>query len=636
MVITATGIAARFTGHPTVTVPGLVLTGTFTLAMNTGTTAVNEVVDLGDGVTVALVVPAAATGSSFLRFEGVGIELTIAGQRITGDLQIEKGSTNTKIKMANVAAVFGSASTPFVTLSGGSADLTLGTTGIVGDISGTVAVQLPQVDVHGRFTLHIDTVASTKVLRFTASTIPADPVAGTPADPVTISVAGQQLTIATLSLEQQTDPTGARVTKLTLTTAKLALAGVGDITLNGVLLVSPTGVAGQLTAGTNFSLGDAARFSGTLLFRINSGAQAVTVPWDDGVNPATTLTLPAGPYLRIEAQNLDLKIGPSGSETVVLHGSFTVEQATSSTGGKRTVIGASGVSVALNGSTLLRDVQGILVLLPDDPATTTVNEGGLAARLSGTVDLSSLLPANVQVAGSFELTVNQTGARVNETVTVADDSVALDVVAGPYTKVAATGVVLSIAGQTLTGDVSFEQGTTATVLKASNLALSLGGGVVTLENGNGTFTFGTGTPKTMTGNISGTVALHVPGVELSGTLALEVNTATPKVALSGTNVSIVVAGQRIRGDFSFTQSGTGPTQVTSLTIANLKAFFGDDNGTPSDRHRRRTACCSPATAPSSSRRPESRPASAPTSRSSGCRAGSPSAASPTASRSRFS
>ena len=35
----------------------------------------------------------------------------------------------------------------------------------------------------------------------------------------------------------------------------------------------------------------------------------------------------------------------------------------------------------------------------------------------------------------------------------------LDLLAGPYLRVAATDVVLSIAGQTLTGDVAFEQAT---------------------------------------------------------------------------------------------------------------------------------------------------------------------------------
>ena len=82
----------------------------------------------------------------------------------------------------------------------------------------------------------------------------------------------------------------------------------------------------------------------------------------------------------------------------------------------------------------------------------------MAAQVSGTVDLSGLLPASVQISGDFELSINRTDAAVDEIVTVGDDEIVLDLVAGPYLRVAATDVVLSIAGQTLTGDVAFEQG----------------------------------------------------------------------------------------------------------------------------------------------------------------------------------
>src|SRR4029079_4364607 len=139
-------------------------------------------------------------------------------------------------------------------------------------------------------------------------------------------------------------------------------------------------------------------------------------------------------------------------------------------------------------------------------------------------------------------------------------------------RVSATGVVLSIAGQTLTGDVAFERNSSGTtVLTVANLALSLGGGLITLHQGNGTFTIAT---TGMTGHIVARVAAHVPGVQVGGTFALDVNTVTGLLAVAGTGGYVEVAGQRIGADFTFTQSGTGTARTVTVTIRNLDAFFG--------------------------------------------------------------
>ena len=60
------------------------------------------------------------------------------------------------------------------------------------------------------------------------------------------------------------------------------------------------------------------------------------------------------------------------------------------------------------------------------------------------------------------------------------ETLVLDLPAGPYLRVAATDVVLTIAGQTLTADVAFEQATDdtdapVTVLAVNNLELEPGG-----------------------------------------------------------------------------------------------------------------------------------------------------------------
>ena len=105
------------------------------------------------------------------------------------------------------------------------------------------------------------------------------------------------------------------------------------------------------------------------------------------------------------------------------------------------------------------------MLLPDDPATTTVTSGGLAARVSGTVERRR--PAARQRAApgrpsSWRSTRHR--REVDECVTVGDDDGGRSTSAGPYLRVSATDVVLSIAGQTLTGDVAFERNSSGTTV----------------------------------------------------------------------------------------------------------------------------------------------------------------------------
>ena len=388
--------------------------------------------------------------------------LEIAGQRITGNAVVTKAGDGTvTVTLSEVTAAFGDGTTPLVTIDGGSVALVLSSTGTSGTIAGRVRLQVPGIEVSGTIGLWIDTATgAAKPFEFTGSA-------------VTVKVADQSLVVGTFRVTQRTTSTG-RVTEIALAGAKLSLPGIADITVAGALVVGPGGVAGRLSAGASITIGDAT-LTGAIRLAVNTGTQAVVVPpvsttasADDG------LPVQAGPYLRVEGTGLTLAIGSAFS----LGGAFTLERATSSTGQVRTVIGVTGVTVTIGGNALLKDVEGALVLLPGvpDPADTTgttilVGTKGIAAQLRGTVDLSSLLPSNVTVRGDFELAINRTTAVVKESVTIGDRTVVLDLVKGQYVRVAATGVELSIAGQTMTGNVAFEQqtgtksdGTTETVM----------------------------------------------------------------------------------------------------------------------------------------------------------------------------
>ena len=587
LVLTASGMAGTFTGDVSIVVPGATVVGSVSLALNTGTTAVNTTVDLGAGP-VTVNVPAGTTSAAYLKFTGTGLVLDLAGQKITADVTVEKGATagTTTLTLSNVGATFGDGTNPVVVLSGGNAAFTITTAGTYGVITGHLTVNIPSVTITGTLLLALNTTTGSQSVTWT------DPVTTTTN---TVSVAkgilfvgrdlhlligGTDLAVQELRLTQASDATGAKTTTFGLTNASLTLAGVGSVTVNGNLVASPLGVAGRLSLSTGLTFGSAASLTGTLALTTNSGAQAVSV---GGV------TIPAGPYLRIDG---------SGTLTVgdlSIAGAFTVERATSSTGATRTVLGLTGGQVSLGGSLLVTGVQGALVVIPG--AT-----GGLAASLRGTVDLSSVLPSSVQVGGTFAVAINQTSSRVAENVTVGDTVVVLDLVAGPYVSVSATGAVLSIAGQTLSGDLSFTRamdGTTPrTVLAVNHLALSLGGGAVTLSEGHGVLVItGSGSTGTLAGKLTGTIAVTAPGVSVSGTVALEINTAAsgtaaiPALVLGSetlpsasvpaglrvtvTGARLQVAGQRLDvASVVFTQTGSAASRVVTVSVTNARLFLG--------------------------------------------------------------
>ena len=85
-VLSPTGMAGRISGSIDVIVPGATITGTtFSVAVNTGTRAVNETVVV-DGISTSLALQA----GPYLRVEGTGIRIEIAGQRVSGDVVLEK------------------------------------------------------------------------------------------------------------------------------------------------------------------------------------------------------------------------------------------------------------------------------------------------------------------------------------------------------------------------------------------------------------------------------------------------------------------------------------------------------------------------------------------------------------------
>lgn len=207
----------------------------------------------------------------------------------------------------------------------------------------------------------------------------------------------------------------------------------------------------------------------------------------------------------------------------VLRGNFAFDKVTTGASAGSIRVAASGVSLNLGGDAVrVADAAGFFLLSPT----------GMAGSISGTV---SLTVPGVNFAGNFAVEINTTAASVDETIQVGGQTLTLQLTAGPFVRVTGEGVTLSVLGQTLTGNFSFEQVTAAggeklTTVIASNVSLSLGDGTtsfVSVTNGEGALLL---TSAGLAGQLSGTIGINVPGVTFVGSFNLRINNTAQAVS----------------------------------------------------------------------------------------------------------
>ena len=247
-----------------------------------------------------------------------------------------------------------------------------------------------------------------------------------------------------------------------------------------------------------------------------------------------------------------------------LAGNFTFEQVTApvspqapagTVGAKLIRIGVTGLDLFIGdpGTDTVNHSDGAGVWLKNGTALFVLRPTGLAGRIEGTVEFK--IPGDaVKFTGTFAVAVNTTGARVSESLTVGGQSVSLELPAGPYLRVSGDNVQLAFAGQKLSGSFAFESATIGTVkvvrVLATNVSAAFGDGTtnfVTLSGGSGFFVI---KPGGMAGDVGGTVAVTIPGVELSGTFRLALNT-------TGTAVIETIA------------FGPAPGTVTAIVLGDI-------------------------------------------------------------------
>ncbi|HWG95330.1 MAG TPA: VCBS repeat-containing protein, partial [Mycobacteriales bacterium] len=377
--------------------------------------------------------------------------------------------------------------------------------------------------------------------------LPAGPLVRLLGSDLRVTVA-DQLVLGGLTITRTRDALGAPAVLLEGTGLRLAL---GDPT---ALLLTQSGTARLLVSAA----GVVGRFEVTAVATA-PGVSLSAVQSDGGRLALAVDTTGRTPLLRLEGTRV--RLAAAGA---TLLADVVVQSA-----GRDVTVGVTAASVTLPGLTV-RDATGLLLL----------TSSGLAGRVDAAVDLGGSSP--IGLSGRFGLAVNTTGAAVRRLVPTADGARLLDLPAGPLLQVFGEDVAVRTGGQVLTGDVVLAPEGAGLRLRASGVSLTLGDAtraVLRLSDGAADLLVTPGTTPTVAGTVSGRVSLEgVPGVRLSGTLAVAVDTAAAdaadRVVVRGSAVVLEVLGQRLSAGTLAVRRTTGGGLRVDVTGAELALADG--------------------------------------------------------------
>ena len=480
LIVSPAGVAGSFTTTGvTVTLPsGLSLDATvFALAINTTSAAVTEPFTI-DTTTTTLTLPA----GPYVSVSATGVHLTLASLGILqGDFTFERqGSGASAVTVIAAANVTVSA----LHLTNGSGAMVLTSTGVAGLLQATITT---------------GTVTGNGNLRFNNTGTAIDQTVTVGGQPMEIQFGSGEGNVFSVAVDGLTFNVGNFVTiqgnvslgsyTLADSTAAQSFAGTGlsvflgqgPATLasgatnplaSGILISGATVGVIQIgsgscatyafvASGTATVLGvNGLTLTGTVTVAFNNTGkvlnETLTVPGSSGPGVTVAFTGPNPGAVQLIGGQLGL-LGQT------LSGNFAF-----STDAAGVSIAATGVSLSLGcGAVSVTGASGLL----------QIGAGGLAGTISGTVALS--VPG-VSLGGTYTVSVNTGIAPVSSSVTLGGQTVVLDLPAGPFLRVSGSQTTLTILGQTLTGDFSFQRatqsdGTAVTEIVAANVSSSFSG-----------------------------------------------------------------------------------------------------------------------------------------------------------------
>ncbi|MDB2673704.1 hypothetical protein N9Y81_01985, partial [Akkermansiaceae bacterium] len=609
LVISEAGLAGRIEGSVSINIPDVTLDGDFSLLINNTNVVVNQDFTFA-GQTYNLSLP---TGPYF-RFEAVNVSINLFDQVIiNADVAFEQvqslgadglpGGTGADFDAQIVRISFNNVSVNLadglLTLDNGTGLFVVTDAGLAGRIGGDIALGVEGITLEGNLQLEVNNTGADvdETLRVGSATLGLQISAGQ-----TFRIAGDDITLVVGGLRLKTDVAitetplagGEKALSVEVTDFSFGLGGTEENPIIGVNVASaqflflPTGIAAKVTGLEPILNVDGVTLEGLVDFELNT-----TTTTQLGITANTVRLNVTGAVIEVLGQRLA--------------GDFAFEQVT-------TADGQSIVKVAAANVNILLGTEDAGLRLTNGSGLFLITGAGFAAEISATVEI---LPADAfRLEGRLTLQINTSALSVNEDFTVGAATRTLELPAGPYVRFEGADVVLAVAGQRLSGDFVFEQivldrgadlnvttdDTTAIRIAARNVELGLGDGdrdFVTLSNGEGYFVLISGPNPAgngLAGRLTVDVATDLPGFEFSGTLTLEINQtgvavnqtfvvdniaeeleleAGIYIKASGTNLSIEIAGQILRGNFSFEQRDEAGEQVTILGFDEVELGLGD-------------------------------------------------------------
>ena len=114
-------------------------------------------------------------------------------------------------------------------------------------------------------------------------------------------------------------------------------------------------------------------------------------------------------------------------------------------------LGNAVVAAAVSGATLsLGGAGGVVSLTNGSGVVVVLERTGLAGSLTGTI---ALAVPGVSVSGTLTVALNTTGAPISQAFTLNGQTQSLTLAGGIYLELAATGAAITIAGETISGDL---------------------------------------------------------------------------------------------------------------------------------------------------------------------------------------
>ena len=570
--------------------PGITIAGTLTARVNMLSSAVNETITVPGSPTTVNVAfspaeTAAGPGSPFSSITGGGFATDLAGQLISGDLAVHKLSINRNggtevalnLGLANASTSFSSGMTDLVSMTDASGNFLALFDGVAGSLDGNVSVAAA-ANV-GLYRMEINTTGTAVDQSFVAGGTAID-VSVTAGNFVRIVSPGSLLDILGQTLSGdflfQQEPGGDVVVQASGVTTSFSdgpanLLSMGDG--SGVIVLSPAGAAGQIDGPLSVNVPDVA-LAGGLQLAINSTGLAVNRTVSaNGLQ--FDLNLEAGSYVKMRGSNINLALGGQS-----LLGDFEFQQTPAgvvASASEITSVFGNGIAdlLTLNGAT------GIMLL----------TSNGAGTILNGT--LASSDPA-ASLAGAFDLQINTTGLSINKTVTIGGITSQLDLAAGPFVSLTGQNAQLAILGSSVAADFYFEKSGENVIGQASNAALTIDDGatdLLSLGNSSGVLFI---SPSGTAMQLSGELALAVPGTTTSGPFTASANTGAaaisenfslsgksvslalpggPFIRVAGADASLTVYGKTIVGDLVFEKEGT--SAIKGL-VSNGASTLGDN------------------------------------------------------------